>query len=128
MVDPVSDEALVSAARAAAKSARRAGAMTLLAVFVAVLVLALDNGIKRAILDETARARAILDEFKTLALGALNGQAGQAAADRGAAGHGGHALVHPAGSPPAVDHDENHAGDAAGTVAGGAAAGAGGDE
>src|ERR1700727_1458554 len=124
MATPMSDEALVTAARSAARSARRASAMTLLAVFVALAVLALDNGIKRAILAEAARARAILDEFKATALEALgDGQAGQAAAGSGATGHSGDAVVHPAGPPPAVAHHAGRAVRAAGPAAGGAAAG-----
>lgn len=60
------DEALATA-EAAAKSAKRALVLTTLAVAVAVVVLAIDHGIKRGIVDEAQKARGLLAELRDLA-------------------------------------------------------------
>lgn len=61
------DDALIEAAETAARNARRAAGLTILAVAVAVLVLAIDNSIKRAIVAEKNTALAILGEFRQMA-------------------------------------------------------------
>src|SRR5579859_2694512 len=57
---------LAEAAEKAARNAKRAAALAMLALAVAIAVLAIDNSIKRAILDEAGKARGILNEFKDL--------------------------------------------------------------
>jgi hypothetical protein len=57
-------EAALKAAAKAAKDARRAMMLTALCVMVAIAVLAIDNGIKRAILSEASEVREIFRQFK----------------------------------------------------------------
>jgi hypothetical protein len=56
--------AAVDAAKKAAKDARRAMSMTLFAVAVAILVLAIDHTIKRAIISEAGQVREIFAQFQ----------------------------------------------------------------
>ena len=82
-------EQLVQAAEVAARNARRAAVLALVAVSVAVVVLVIDNGIKRAIISEAQQMRGTLDQFRAVAREAVSGQAVQTGAtvgpDRGAA-------------------------------------------
>ena len=100
--------ALATLAEESAKRARNAAVLALLALAVAVAVLAIDNGIKKAILDEAAKARALLDEFTTIAREA--GAGGKKAADDAGASDspgvdGSGVLVDAAGPPAAADND-----------------------
>jgi hypothetical protein len=97
-------------AEKAARNAKRALVLTMLAAAIAAAVLAIDNSIKRAILAEAAKARAILDEFKAVADGAK--AAGEAGADPGGSVDGGDDVVHAAGTPAAPDGDANGSGPA----------------
>jgi hypothetical protein len=94
-------------AQEAAKRARNAALLAMLALAVAVAVLAIDNGIKKQILGETAKARRLLDEFTTIAREAGSGQ--EAADDTGAPDSpgvdGGGSVADAAGQPAAADHD-----------------------
>jgi hypothetical protein len=91
----------------AAKDARRAMLFTVFAVAVAVLVLAIDNTIKRTIVDEAQKTRALFDKFQEATLGlseAVQSGAGGSAADR-AADDGGDDVADDAGTSAAVDDD-----------------------
>jgi hypothetical protein len=63
---------LVFAAEQAAKNAKRALALTVITVGIALLVVVIDQGIKKSILAGAQDARATLDEIKLLK-GAGNG-------------------------------------------------------
>ena len=65
------DDPTVAAVAAAAKSVRRMFGLTLAAVIVAILVLAIDHGIKRDVLKAATDARKTLDEFNTAVLEAM---------------------------------------------------------
>jgi hypothetical protein len=108
----------------AAKDARRAMVLTLFAVAVAVLVLAIDNTIKRTIVDEAQKTRALFDRFQEVAGGlaeAVESGAGGGAADGGADPSSG-GVADDAGTRPAVDGGQDGAGPAkAGGKAGGRA-------
>ena len=95
-------------AQESAKRARNAAVLAMLALAVAVAVLAIDNTIKKAILDEAGKARALLDEFTTIAREA--GAGGQKAADDAGAPDspsvdGSGVLVDAPGPPAAADSD-----------------------
>jgi len=103
-------------AEEAAKRARNAAVLALLALAVAVAVLAIDNGIKKAILDEARRVRDMLDEAGAALLSVTamkeageRGQetTGDAGAPDSAGVDGGGVLVDAPRAPAAADH---HAG------------------
>jgi hypothetical protein len=73
----------------AVKSARRAVTLALIAVVVSLIVLGIDHQIKQAIIDEAQKARAILDEFKSIVLEAAGDGQGtwQVAASGGDGAH-----------------------------------------
>lgn len=92
-------EELMEAAEHAARSARRAAILALFALGVALLVLAIDNGIKRGIVEEAQRARGTLDEIKAVADGVKTSGQGADPARSGvdaADGVGDPAPAHPA--------------------------------
>jgi hypothetical protein len=62
-IDTAATAAVADAAKAA-KSAHRAAVLTLFAVAVAVLVLAIDNSIKRSIVSEAQQVREIFRQFQ----------------------------------------------------------------
>ena len=57
-----------------AKQARRAAQLALLCVIVALIVLAIDNSIKRHIVAKASEARAILEEFNVAAGQVMHGR------------------------------------------------------
>jgi len=61
------DTAGPEVARVAARRAKQAALACILLLGVAVAILAIDNGIKRDILEAAQQARKLLDEFKLLA-------------------------------------------------------------
>lgn len=67
------DDVELDIARDGVKFARRAIAASVLCAAVAVVVCLIDQGIKRAVIDEVGKARAILDEFKQVAQEARDG-------------------------------------------------------
>ena len=86
------DEATALAVKAA-KDAKRAMMLTLLAVGLAILVLAIDNSIKRSIVDEAQKVRGMVGRFEEATRGlvaeAEQGGAGASAADGNADPGGG---------------------------------------
>jgi hypothetical protein len=80
----VSEEQTAAAVAAAAKSVRRMFGLTLAAVVVAILVLAIDHGIKRDVLKAAGDARKTLDEFNARVMEAvIRGETGPAEASAG---------------------------------------------
>jgi uncharacterized protein YfcZ (UPF0381/DUF406 family) len=99
----VSDE-IALAAEKAAKNAKRAMVLTMLAVTVAVIVLVIDNGIKKGVLAEAQKARQTLREFEDLAR-EVRSDGAKAAGETGSSGHtgdnDGSGVVHDPGKGPA---------------------------
>jgi len=78
------DDPTAAAVAAAAKSVRRMFGLTLAAVIVAILVLAIDHGIKRDVLKAAGEARKTLDEFNARVMEAvIRGETGPATASPG---------------------------------------------
>jgi hypothetical protein len=121
---------LVAAATAAARSARRAVSIALLAVAVAAVVLAIDQSIKRAIVEQAEQARRIFVEFQHTVMEAASGTetAGAGAAASSAGPDIADGVVYAPGTSPAAHPDEGGASLPAGRHAGRPPGGPGGDE
>lgn len=121
----MTDEELELAIAGAKKLVRQALIGTVLAVLVAAIVLAIDMGIKRAVLDEVVKARGILDEFKKVANGTT--QADQAGAGNSGGVGAGDGVVGDARVPAMGDPVQDAAASAPGDVEAGLAGGSPGD-
>jgi hypothetical protein len=113
----MSEQDPAALAAKAAKDARKMMVLTMFAVAVAILVLAIDNSIKRSIITEAQKIRGMVGRFEEVAGGftaAEQGGAGDSAAD-GAADVDGGGVADASGARAA----------AAGNAAGGEPAGRG---
>jgi hypothetical protein len=110
----------------AARTARRAAWLAMFALGVALAVLALDNSIKHALIDQANEARAMLDEVKAVANGAKTAGKGRAAAGGGV--DAGDDVGKPAPAPAAARNHASGRVGAAGKRAARPAAGPGGNE
>jgi hypothetical protein len=128
--DEIGPEALVAAATAAARSARRAAAITLIAVSIALVVLAIDHTIKRDIVRHAEAARRIFTEFQQTAAEAASGfqATGPGAADSGDGPDPLDGVVYAPGAPAAPDPDAGRSSLPAGRHTGRPDPGARGDE
>ena len=95
------------AAARLAKSAERATKLALMCLVVAVLVLAIDNRLKKHIIEEGRRALALLEEARRLAEEARSGAArtGEDGAVSGVVVDGADGVVHAAGASAKVAAD-----------------------
>jgi hypothetical protein len=100
-------DAAAALARKAAKDAHRAMLLTMVCVAVAIAVLAIDNTIKRAILDEASQVREIFRQFREATDGltaAIEKPASDSADDRATDGGAGD-LAKPARTRAAANSD-----------------------
>src|SRR6266851_7318192 len=98
------------AAGEAARTAHRAVKLALFALAVAVIVLWMDNRIKKQSLDEARRIQGLLGEARFLAEEVARGrsaasEAGEAGADPGGGVNAGDGVVHAAGASAAAGGD-----------------------
>jgi len=102
------DTAAPEIARVAARRAKQAAVACILLLGVAVAILAIDNGIKRDILEAAQQARRLLDEVKAVAGGIkAPGETGTADSGRVDAGDG---VGDAPRAPAAAAGDENGSG------------------
>jgi hypothetical protein len=100
------EQAIANAAKSA-KSANRAMVLTCFAVAVAILVLAIDNSIKRSIIAEAQQVRVIFRQFQeaTSGLAAAVQDAASDRADDSSADDRAGDLAEPAGTRAAANSD-----------------------
>ena len=101
MTEP--DVLLVDAAQAAARKARLAATVAVIAVAFALLILAIDNSIKRSILKEAQQVRVLLDQVQTMVV--TYGQTVQTGATGGAGVGAADRVADPPG--PSADSNQN---------------------